>query len=104
MVCANFVCSNYVQKESSIRTKLHVIRDLSGAFLFNAIQWFPGQDLEGICRQLVIFKSFVDNFISTIGQNCLIASNIATKLQEAFLKYHIYLLERVQAGEKGGGH
>ena len=60
-VCANFVRSNYVQKESSIRTKLHVIRDPSGAFLFNAIQWLPGQDLERICRQLVIFKSFVDN-------------------------------------------
>ena len=36
-VCANFVCSNYIQKESSIRTKLRVIRDPSGAFLFNAI-------------------------------------------------------------------
>ena len=51
-VCVNFVHSNYVQKESSIRTKLQVIRDLSGAFLFNAIKQFPGQDLEGICRQL----------------------------------------------------
>ena len=50
-VCANFVHSNYVQKESSIRTKLRVIRDPSSAFLFNAIQRFPGQDLEGICRQ-----------------------------------------------------
>ena len=49
--CANFVRSNYVQKESSIRTKLRVIRDPSSAFLFNAIQRFPGQDLEGICRQ-----------------------------------------------------
>ena len=73
---ADVVCSSYVQKESSMRIKLHVIRDLSGAFLFNAIRRLPGLGLEGICRQLVIFKSFVDNFISTTGQNCLIATNI----------------------------